>query len=1720
MFNPAARRFFLLIMPLALGLSHSAIAAKVPALTDTINPLPGPPCYFPLPIAINSTTKRVYTAGAGSTFGSNGRVSVIDAETNSVIAAFSLPWGVDAIAVNEATNKIYLGTSSGPDGAHLAPQITVIDGATNQVTGNFSGNLGVNVLLDPTTGRLFALSLTNPFYVNVYDGTSLSLLATIGLTNGSDNVHGSSMALNPTSRKLYISDSNDVGRIAVVDLDALVTKPFIHTGTKMVGNIAVDPGTNELFAATVVSNGGNTPVVLVINSASDVIVTSISLTQDDFGVVGGYGVGVTVDATRHRAYFSDSNPVTHVIDTQNNVSLGSSPWWFSFGGVLAGSGKLYVTQYTNSVGSAFGKENAVGVIDPTNGGTKTITVGYRPISVAVDSGRGRLYVADEQSRDILTIDVASHAILFRTATEANTRDALVNDEGFRDIAVCESLNRIYATRTTAADPSNGLHGNMVDILDGATGTLAGAITVGSDDYYHARLAVDNARHRLFISARSNSTSQATLNVYNLDNNALITTIALPFIASAVAVNPDNGRVYVDGGSGFGGNNVVVINSLTNQIVTTLSAGAVPGEIAINRQTNKVYIANNGAGSADNDVTVINGATDAVETTFNNTNSNNGDAVAGVGIDDITNTVYVSDNSNQFDATGRVTIFNPLQNYQFLGQIELGHYPGRMVFDAATRQMFVSNNASGYISVLGNGVPPPPPVPAHGGLSATVFRINGSQSPANNLSDTALHFSAQQSGTPEGLVVRVQINTVADNNRIDWVNLNNGSGKGYMTIDQTTGQFVLSSTNYPNASGMYFRALSSAPGYPDSKSNIIGPFNLPYGQAHLSPTTLYGKTNGAGQEMNFRADVGVDQAGITLYIQSTTTPDDDASWVGLNDGRAGQMHEYDSHTSFYLDTTKYPSGDPVYFRAVAKAPGFVQSFSNIVGIKDVVNGAPPTLDIVPPSPQPGSQSGLDADHPIIAAMGTLNLGITNVVSPDGKTIKRLGLVYDGATIEASETGGSSLNTQYITTVPGDHVLKAFAIDDRGIAGFAQPAYIRIKPAGAKLVRMVSSGDWSNAANWRDENSNPGIPGPNDFAVVGSFDATLTQNINGSVVTLSSGSITGAGGSLTIAKFFTVAGGQLKNLNLTINAGAIMALVSDTNIPASGTVTNNGTVRITGRGGFVPVPNGTRAANRPASPDGLFDGVAAFFKNAGAFIVSLPKRIAAAITPPSTPQPIPLKRGVYAAKFENSGSLLSENGLGLITNDGGSLITNDGGSIIGNDGASLITNDGGSIIGNDGASAISHDGSSLITNDGGSRPALSIEPAAPSADSGFVQTGGQLDLNGITIESSISLNGGTLTGSGVVVGSLANNGGFISPGHSAGTISVVGDFSQGGNGTLIVETGGKNFGQADQLQIGGTATLGGILHIKTINGFAIDPADTFSPLGYGAVNGAFNSSGGNASLTLSGNGVLVSVNPNAPQPQSGQPLNIATRMSVQTGDNVLIAGFIVTGPSGSTKKVLIRGLGPSLAQFGVPNTLSDPLLELHKSDGTVINDNWQQGDTSQIPNGFAPGDPREAVIVATLTPGNYSAVVKGAHGETGVGIAELYDLDSASPAKLANISTRGFINTGDDVMIGGFIVGGTEPAKVLVRAIGPTLTDFGVQGALADPTLELHDSNGMTIANDDWRETQESEIIATTIPPNKDREPAILATLAPGNYTAVVRGKNNTTGVGLVEAYNLQ
>jgi hypothetical protein len=256
-------------------------------------------------------------------------------------------------------------------------------------------------------------------------------------------------------------------------------------------------------------------------------------------------------------------------------------------------------------------------------------------------------------------------------------------------------------------------------------------------------------------------------------------------------------------------------------------------------------------------------------------------------------------------------------------------------------------------------------------------------------------------------------------------------------------------------------------------------------------------------------------------------------------------------------------------------------------------------------------------------------------------------------------------------------------------------------------------------------------------------------------------------------------------------------------------------------------------------------------------------------------------------------------------------------------------------------------------------------------------------------------------------------------------------------------------------------------------------------------------------------------------SGQLLNIATRLRVQTGENVLIGGLIVTGTE--AKKVIIRGIGPSLSQF-FAGALANPTLDLYQGNTLLAsNDDWKDSQRAEIEaTTIPPANDFESAIVRTLAPGFYTAILRGKDGGTGIGVVEAYDLDQAANSKLANIATRGFVDSGDNVMIGGVIAGGNGGAdtRVLIRAIGPSLTAAGVTGALQDPTLELRDTNGALMRqNDNWQESQQTEIESTRIPPGNAAESAIVATLMPGNYTAIVRGKNNTTGVGLVEVYDL-
>jgi hypothetical protein len=271
--------------------------------------------------------------------------------------------------------------------------------------------------------------------------------------------------------------------------------------------------------------------------------------------------------------------------------------------------------------------------------------------------------------------------------------------------------------------------------------------------------------------------------------------------------------------------------------------------------------------------------------------------------------------------------------------------------------------------------------------------------------------------------------------------------------------------------------------------------------------------------------------------------------------------------------------------------------------------------------------------------------------------------------------------------------------------------------------------------------------------------------------------------------------------------------------------------------------------------------------------------------------------------------------------------------------------------------------------------------------------------------------------------------------------------------------------------------------------------------------------------------VPPSPTSPTPSpsatpTGGLVNVSTRMHVGGGEEVLIAGFIVTGQTPT--EVVVRGLGPSLKNAGITNAAADPVLTLVDSTGAKIafNDDWDARNPAAIASGLAPSNSAESLLITTLPAGAYTAVLE-TKGQPSVALLELYQFSANPGSGVVNISARGRIGSGDDVMIAGFILTGNQPTRVVVRALGPSLSRLGIAQPLSNPELALHDGNGSLIfRNDDWRSEQASQLLSLGMAPSSEEESAIVATLPAGNYSAVVQGVNGSEGVGVVEIYSVE
>jgi hypothetical protein len=412
------------------------------------------------------------------------------------------------------------------------------------------------------------------------------------------------------------------------------------------------------------------------------------------------------------------------------------------------------------------------------------------------------------------------------------------------------------------------------------------------------------------------------------------------------------------------------------------------------------------------------------------------------------------------------------------------------------------------------------------------------------------------------------------------------------------------------------------------------------------------------------------------------------------------------------------------------------------------------------------------------------------------------------------------------------------------------------------------------------------------------------------------------------------------------------------------------------------------------------------------------------------------------------------------------------------------------------------------------------------------GNTIAFNGTSFPGGVSIIGGT--GNAIQGNSIYSNTGLgIDLGADGVTLNDPGDTDSGPNNL-------QNFPVLTSVSnSGGMTTINGRLNSAANTMYRIEffANDSLDPTGYGegqtfigSKNVTTDASGNisfNASFSQIGANQRVTATATDPVNNTsefsgaiGQLLNISTRMEVQTGGSVLIGGFIVGGSG--PMDVLLRALGPTLQNFGVNGFLADPTLELHDGAGNLLmsNDNWKDTQQASImATGLAPPNDLESAILHNFTPGNYTGIVLGKNNTTGVALIEAYDLSKLDNITLTNISTRGFVDVGQNLMIGGFI-SGNGVVRVIIRALGPTLSQFGVPNVLADPTLELHDGNGTLIAsNDNWKDTQQAEIQASGKAPPNDKESAIIAVRPATNSTAIVSGKNNTTGNALVEVYVL-
>ena len=1631
----------------------------------------------PNAIAVNPVTNKIYVANSGGT-----TVTVIDGATNTT-ATVSLGSGPQAIAVNPVTNKIYVTISGGTT-------VTVIDGATNSTSTVTVGSSPQAIAVNPVTNKVYVANY-NSNDVTVIDGaTNATTTVTVG--TGPQGV-----AVNAVTNRVYVTNySSD--SMTVLDGATDSVTATVAMGIRP-GGIAVNPITNTIYVA----NGGSNTVT-AIDGATDAVTANMT--------AGTSPSNIVVNPVTNKVYAANWNSanvtvIDGAINATATVAAGTGPLAFAMNPV---TNKIYIA---NS-----GSSN-VTVINGATNATATVPTGSTPYALAVNPVTNKIYVANLGSDNVAVIDGVTNAAAI-VATGGSPKAVAVNPV----------TNKIYVMNGSSS---------TVTVIDGATNSTV-TVNVGTDP---DGIAVNPVTNKIYVANYSSA------NVTVIDG-ATNTTVSVNAGTgpSAIAVNSVTNKIYVANGSS---STVTVIDGATNSTVP-VTAGTYPSDIAVNAVTNKIYVANSSSGN----VTVIDGATNSTSTVSLGTNP------YFIAVNAVSNKIYTANSDNNIamviDGATNATV-----------TVATGTYPTAIAVNYVSSKIYVANYNSSNVTVITEQQVQTIP------LSAAITALTGNQTASPTPSFTFNANSTFSPTAPAPQNVFFQVDTWQGS----WTRATAGSGSFTGTTsslqpglhivyafagdgqDATSVQpgsplisniaayeFLVTPPHFAvsaPATATYNTALSVTVTAQDASNSTLTTYA---GTVHFTSTdaaavlpTDSTLTSGVGTfNVTFK----------TLGAQTVTATDTVTSAINgvaaLTVVKAtatvtlGSLAQIYSGTARTATATTVPAVLTVNFTydGSAAAPTAVGSYAVVATVSDtnyqgtasgtlVISKLAQTIIFIQPS---NVQFG--AAPFTLAASATSGLPVTfSVAGPaslSGNTVMNFGA--GAVTITASQAGNATYD-------PAPNVSQSFVVYRAGAQitlgglnqtydGTAKSVTVRSSPTlylfnityGGSLMAPTAAGSYPVVATVMDPN------------YAGSATGTLVIEKATAAITLSGLNANYSGAAKPVSATTNPAG---LTVNLTYNGSATAPSAVGT-YTVTATVVNDNYTGTTSQTLTI--------AKREQSVT---------FASIGNVTVGAPVALSA-----TTDSALLVTFAVVSGPATISGSTLSLTGFpGVVVVRASQAGDATWGAAAEVTQTFTVAPVGpqiyfGSVTGGgqnaEFAASIASNGQSgsMI----GTLPALGEAFAltfAPDAKGDWVATvatttgagsgtsGGNRTFRGHMADGVLAgmIDGTTFTFNASLQSCLGRSAAIAGYycGSSLNTCT--------GATHIVVGTDGRVF----LLSITPLVVAGGSGTVNSNGSFTVQVAaqTTIS----GAVDAATSTLAG--SIAAAGRPAENFAGLNSGTLRCNPLVNLSTRGQVGAdGGAPLIAGFVLTGTTG--KQVLIRAVGPGLTGFGVSGALTNPLLRIYRANGSLVAENDDWGSNPEVAAAavrtgafvLAPGS-RDAAALVTLAPGAYTVHVLGSGGGAGVALAEIYDAgyNARSDAERAiNISARGFVDASDGALISGFVVTGNAPKLVLVRGIGPTLSAFGVTGALADPGLKIFNARGELVAqNDNW--SVPSSVSATQVSatstliadanghagafalPAGSKDAAVLLMLATGAYTAQVFGVSGTTGSALVEIYEV-